>query len=209
MDIKCSKCQSSFAPAEELILKRGPLYIYYNCPGCHKVVTIKNKQAEPGEELPHQNNNSMETVVPGWLIVHDETVKPQTFDLKPGKNTVGRRSSLDADIPIETEDMTMSRQHCVIDVMENPRTGEYNFCINDFKSTNGTILNGSVQRKLHEQDMIYLSDGDTFQLGMTKIVFKKNSSLKKKAAVVQEVLGQPYKPTVVITKDQLKHIYKV
>ena len=43
---------------------------------------------------------------------------------------------------------------------------------------------------------------------MTKLVFRQNSDIKQKAAIVKEVLEQPYMPTVVITKEQLKHIYK-
>lgn len=203
MEITCGKCKKKFEGLPYLIIKQGPVFNYFKCPYCSKIVTLKKTQ---NNEALLSNNSAME--ITGWLIVHDETVEPQSFDLKIGKNSIGRKSSLDVDIAIATDDMTMSRQHCVIDVHLNERTEKYSFCINDFKSTNGTILNGHVERKLHEHDLIYLSDGDTFQLGMTKIVFKENSSIKQKAAVVKEVLKQPYMPTVVITKEQLKHIYK-
>ncbi len=203
MEITCGKCKKKFDGLAGIAIKQGPVFNYFKCPHCSKIVTVK--KTTNGEGL-QSNNTAME--ITGWLIVHDETVEPQSFDLKIGKNSIGRKSSLDVDIAIATDDMTMSRQHCVIEVSLNERIEKYSFCINDFKSTNGTILNGHVERKLHEHDLIYLSDGDTFQLGMTKIVFKQNSSIKQKAAVVKEVLKQPYMPTVVITKEQLKHIYK-
>ena len=210
MEVTCGKCKRKFDGNINLPVKTGPVCNYYKCLHCGKIISAKkteplSRQAE-GINLLQSNNSVME--ITGWLVVHDETVKPQSFDLKPGKNSIGRRSSMDVDIAIETDDMTMSRQHCVIEVNLNERTEEYSFCINDFKSTNGTVLNGQIERKLHEHDQIYLSDGDTFQLGMTKIVFRKNNDAKQKSAIVKEVLDQPYMPTVVITKDHLKHIYK-
>ena len=203
MEITCGKCKKKFEAGAEMAMKQGPVFIYFKCVYCGKIVTVKKAQ---NSEALQSKNSDME--ITGWLIVHDETAEPQSFDLKIGKNSIGRKSSLDVDIAIATDDMTMSRQHCVIEVNINERTEKYSFCINDFKSTNGTILNGQVERKLHEHDLIYLADGDIFQLGMTKIVFKENSNKNQKAAVVKEVLKQPYMPTVVITKEQLKHIYK-
>ena len=275
MEIICGKCKTKFEDSEDLLLKKGPLFSYFKCPRCGKIVTVKkiepaviNSEPTPLNNLENMDYNdnsgaagipffitsatrqqlydlgysrldvdhmspynareiiaaqkkkpavhrepempqvSERKEIPGWLIVHDETVKPQTFDLVVGKNLIGRKSSMQVNIPIETEDMTMSRQHCVIEVVLNERSGEYDFMINDFKSTNGTILNGRVQRKLFEQDVIYLSDGDTFQLGMTKIVFRKNNEVQKKAAIVKEVLGQPYMPTVMINKDQVERFFK-
>jgi pSer/pThr/pTyr-binding forkhead associated (FHA) protein len=155
-----------------------------------------------------KENTQQKNEVPGWLIVHDEAVRNQTFDLKEGKNIIGRKSSMPIDIAIETDDMTMSRRHCFIEVVLNEKRGEFDFLISDLKAINGTILNGRVQKKLSEQDVIYLNDSDTFQLGLTKIVFKKNNELQKKERVVDEVVNQPYAPTVVIDRDMIAHIYK-
>lgn len=208
MEITCGKCKKKFDKEAGELLKQGPAFEYYKCPHCGKIVTVKKLPAAgAANSQPDQTKHAV-MEIPGWLIVHDETVEPQSFDLKVGKNSIGRKSSMDVDIAIVTDDMTMSRQHCIVDVSVHERTGQHSFCINDFKSTNGTILNGHIERKLHEHDLIYLSDGDTFQLGMTKIVFKKNNNLNQKAAVVKEVLNQPYMPTVVITKEQLKHVFK-
>ena len=209
MQVTCGKCKTKFEGNLDMVLKQSPGFTYFKCPHCSKIVTVKKTQPvalAKGMQAAETENST--PGIPGWLIVHDETVKTQSFDLKIGKNNIGRSSSMDVDIAIETDDMTMSRQHCIIEVIVNDRNGEFSFCINDFKSTNGTILNGQVERKLHEDDQIYLSDGDTFQLGMTKLVFRQNSDIKQKAAIVKEVLEQPYMPTVVITKEQLKHIYK-
>lgn len=166
---------------------------------------IKSLKAKPNN-LQQQEQQKIE--VPGWLIVHDETVRTQTFDLKEGKNIVGRKSSMSVDIAIETDDLTMSRLHCFIEVVLNETRGEFDFLISDLKAVNGTIINARIQRKLGEQDVIYLNDGDTFQLGLTKIVFKKNSDLKKKEVVVKEVLNQPYQPTVVFNREKMEHIFK-
>lgn len=146
--------------------------------------------------------------VPGWLVVHDETTRPQMFELKMGTNTVGRKSAMPVDISIETADITMSRRHCAIEVMLDQRRGEYDFLISDLNAVNGTIVNGQVRRRLNERDIVYLNDGDVFQLGMTKVVLKKNTELKRKEKVVQEVLNQPYAPTVVLNIEKIEYIYK-
>ena len=208
MQVTCGKCKTKFEGSQDMVLKQSPGFTYFKCPHCNKIVTVKKTQAAAIKDVRIPEIKKAVIDIPGWLIVHDETVKPQSFDLKIGKNSIGRSSSMDVDIAIETDDMTMSRQHCIIEIIINDRSGEFSFCINDLKSTNGTILNGQVERKLHEDDQIYLSDGDTFQLGMTKVVFRQNSDIKQKADIVKEVLEQPFMPTVVITKDQLKHIYK-
>lgn len=146
---------------------------------------------------------------PGWLIVHDERVNLQSFDLNEGRNIVGRKaSSATVDIAIETDDMTMSRRHCLIEVVLNERRGEYDFLISDLNALNGIILNSRIQRRLGENDVIYLNDGDTFQLGLTKIVFKRNTEMRVKEAVVREVANQPYEPTVVISKDRVQQMFK-
>jgi pSer/pThr/pTyr-binding forkhead associated (FHA) protein len=170
----------------------------------HEIVRFQiTKPAKAGNEA-----KALKAQVPGWLIVHDETARVQSFDLKEGKNVIGRKSSMAVDIAIETEDLTMGRRHCMVEVKVNEKRGGFDFLISDLKSVNGTILNGRIQRKLTDQDVIYLNDGDTFQLGLTKVVFKRNSELKIKETVVKEVVNQPYQPTVIITQDKVEQIFK-
>jgi predicted RNA-binding Zn-ribbon protein involved in translation (DUF1610 family) len=269
MEITCGKCHHQFQESSEFLLKKGPLFVYYKCPQCGKVITIKldtstfkasstesktpgSKAANGSEEgIPvfisssvrqqlydlGYSNADVDTMTPnkaqtilrtqstkdapepgvripqprtvkevaGWLIVHDELTKPQTFDLPEGKYLIGRKSSMPVDISIETADKTMSREHCLLEVRLNRATGDYDALIKDFKSTNGTILNGSIrQRKLEKGDEFYLNDGDIFQLGLTKIVYRKNHGVEKKATVVKQVLEQDYIPTVALDPEMLK-----
>ncbi|MCU7549846.1 FHA domain-containing protein [Chitinophagaceae bacterium LB-8] len=169
----------------------------------------KSRGESKQESLSAEERGQLAHEIVGWLIVHDEQTKPQTLELKPGHNYIGRKSeSKPVPLGIETDDLAMSRWHCDIEVTYNDKLNDYDFIIHDMQSRNGTILNGRVQRKLHEKDLIYLNNNDTFQLGITKIAFRKNSGIQKKEKVVKEVLDSPYQPTLVVSKDKIEHLYK-
>ena len=140
-------------------------------------------------------------IIPGWLFVHDENTQMQSFDLKIGKNIIGRKSSVDVDVPIETNDMYMSRRHCIIEVIQN-RDGSFAFQLTDYKAVNGTFINGLTQKRLRTEDVIVLNDGDTIQLGMTKIVLRKYDHLNTRDEIQSEVKDKPYAPTVLVSRSK-------
>ena len=97
----------------------------------------------------------------------------------------------------------MSRPHCTIDVRLN-RRGILDFILQDGvirpdgsrkNSLNGTYLNGKESR-LHEQDRIYLNDGDTIQIGITKLVLKTGYSSDSRQQANQNVENMDYERTV-------------
>ncbi|WP_165840831.1 FHA domain-containing protein [Larkinella punicea] len=140
----------------------------------------------------------------GWLIVHDEKTAAQTFNLKKGRNTVGRVSQKSpSDLMIQTEDRYMSRPHCTLDVKIN-KMGQVDYVLQDGaaqpdgtrkNSQNGTFLNGQ-EPALHPSEQIYLKDGDTIQIGETKMVlktFRMSESLQK---AHRQVEGSDYTRTI-------------
>ncbi|KAA0989253.1 FHA domain-containing protein [Dyadobacter aurulentus] len=142
----------------------------------------------------------------GWLVVHDENADQQTHPLRIGKQVIGRKSvSRPCDIMIETDDPYMGRNHCVLEVKPS-RTGSYEFFLSDVKmtngipeqmSTNGTFIN-SQAAPLRPKDMVYLKDGDTIQMGKTKVVIKTlitAASAQDASRIVQDM---DYAPTVII-----------
>ena len=136
---------------------------------------------------------------PGWIFVHDENAPKQCFDLKSGKNIIGRRSSVSVDIPIYTNDEYMSRRHCMIEINPN-QDGGYEFLLSDFKALNGTFINGVAKKRLGTGDIFLLNDGDTIQLGMTKVVIRINNKQTNKEQVQAEINNSGYAPTMIVSR---------
>lgn len=196
MIIKCSNCQTGLR-LDESKLKPGSYNI--KCPKCstlnQAIISVKVQE----EDVPilgiSTEANPKEV---GWLIVHDENTESQTFPLKLGKNIVGRWSeSKPCDVMIETEDRRMSRNHSVIEVLKRP-TGQYDYLIYDFGSANGTFINANAAKRLTEHDQVFLRDGDTIQMGRTKMVLKTIKVVANAINASQEVQKQGHKKTVVI-----------
>lgn len=89
----------------------------------------------------------------------------RVFELKPGRNIVGRRANTGtADIQIEG-DMYMSRKHVQIDVMDD--NCEYRLV--EISSKNIIQLNHTPIKR---NDIILLQPGDILTLGKTDVVFE-------------------------------------
>ena len=189
MIILCKNCQAKIKVADSAFDRGIPTVI---CPKC-------NKQFKPDVTAGARAEGSVSTedtrLMPdntevGWLVVHDEKTKQQTLPLKPGKQSIGRISSIagkKADLMIETSDDYMSRQHFTICV-ENKSSGERRYCLSDNSSKNRTLLN---KKQVKKEDEYILRDGDVIQAGVTNIVFKTDRHVKNKKEATLAVTGQP------------------
>lgn len=111
---------------------------------------------------------------------------------------VGRLSeSKPCDVMIDTEDLRMSRNHSIVEVAIKPN-GQYEYLIYDCGSTNGTYINGDTNKKLTEYDLLYLRDGDTIQMGRTKMVLKTQKVVPNAAQAAQVVGKQGFNKTVIV-----------
>lgn len=117
----------------------------------------------------------MENKPAGWLILHTEGKDTASYELHIGKNRIGRVATANMpDIPV-ADDMYVSRNHAVLVVRVNDRN-QYEYLIADNaevqgkSSLNGTYINGDSTR-LGDQN-VFLRDGDTIQVGVTKFVLK-------------------------------------
>jgi FHA domain len=146
----------------------------------------------------------------GWLIVKDEVTATQTFVLKKGINTIGRLSKArPADVMVDTDDEYVSRPHCTIEVKIG-RLGTVEYVLQDGiaqadgtwkNSLNGTYLNGQEPR-LSEFDRVYLNDGDTIQVGVTKLVLKSCQLSASLQQAHRQVEDMDYERTVIGFKNQ-------
>lgn len=153
-----------------------------------------------------KNNNPQkkgQTIV-GWLVIHDENKAPASYDLFIGDNFFGTEAEgYEVDIPI-INDVYVSRSHANIRVSRDFFNRFHYQLLDDGSrrpqgpSLNGTYINGNENRLPADQS-IYLKDGDTIQVGETKLVFKTTeySHTIKEAATA--VLNSDYTHTVLLS----------
>ena len=119
----------------------------------------------------------------GWLVIHDEYTETYTFDLRKGINRIGRHSDStprDVNIAIHTKDKYMSRHHCNIEVQWLERENRHKYVLTDRNSSNGTFVNAG--KRISKRADISLRDGDTIQVGRTKLVLKLPTSVDNSQA---------------------------
>ncbi len=136
--------------------------------------------------------------IAGWLILHTENTESLTYELREGKNFIGRQATnYKPDIAIA--DTYVSRRHAVIVVRVSANyVYEYfiadNADIQGAPSMNGTYVNGETQRIT--ENAVKLKDGDTIQVGMTKLVLKTADVAIDVENAVKLVNKMEYKETV-------------
>lgn len=174
MIVACKNCKAKL-PVPDVVFKHSIPKI--TCPKCK--ISFK-PELEKGKETKKTELVGKSKYLPiAWLIVHDEQAAVQTFEIKSGKYTVGRKSnSRPCDIMIETGDMTMSRNHFTIEAVE--KDGFLTCWLSDQNSSNNTYINSNFLKdkktELKNADEYFLGDGDVIQAGQTKIVFKRKSN---------------------------------
>ncbi len=204
MDISCKKCGTRLQVPDP----STPIYKCTSCGYPNPVIRSLSGQVpaasvSPSAPLPRATPQPAEL---GWLVVHDENAAKQTLPLRIGRQVVGRKSvSKPCDVMIETSDPYMGRNHCIIEVKPN-RSGGYEFFLTDVKttngrpeqmSTNGTFVN-ALPTQLKPKDVVYLHDGDTIQMGQTKVVLKTLNSSPTGQDASRIVESSDYMPTVIL-----------
>lgn len=159
----------------------------------------ENQKENPTQIKVEHNkkNDSSPDGVLAWIIVHTEQKKTESYSLYEGVNSIGRNEVTGFKNIIITNDSYLSRYHCSIII--NKSHWELSAAISDDgrfnngkPSLNGTYLNAKEERI----KKAILNEGDTIQIGMTKLVFKWNSSNIKE--IENEVKDSVFMGTIVI-----------
>ena len=159
----------------------------------HSYIEKNNSGAPSSRQKVQDNTPNPETHAIAWLISHTENKPTETYYLKRGKNIIGRKSSSTMQGVIAIDDGYISRRHAVIECGNT-------FWIYDIgelegkQSTNGVFLNANPVRLTRKMS---LKEGDTIQVGLTKLVFRVNhhGNLKE---ITDEIEQSVYLKTVVI-----------
>lgn len=173
-----------------------------------------NKELKPDEKIQQkaksavivkQNHNPEKQgkIVAGWLVIHTENRLPITYEIFEGDNVIGRPDGPEkVDIRIE-DDKYVSRVHAIIRIKKD-FLSRFHYELSDdgtFRrgtpSTNGTYINGNDER-LPKKQVVYLNDGDTVQVGTTKLVFKSIDAAEDYHSAFKSVSGTDFTHTVAI-----------
>ncbi|MGB0839969.1 MAG: FHA domain-containing protein [Chitinophagales bacterium] len=165
----------------------------------------KVESLETGPIIIKQNLNPEKDgkIVAGWLVVHTEGKKTTTYELYEGKNIIGRPDGPHhVDIRIE-EDEYVSRVHAVIRI-EKDFLHRFTYRLlddgslrNGHPSTNGVYVNG-ISERLPKKANVLLRDGDTIQIGITKLVFKNTDKADSYRTAANSVAESNFVNTVAI-----------
>ncbi len=197
MKVICGKCKARLNIPEN----NRPGELKFKCPVCKTVNKLKVKEKKSIDSSSDATQikipDSFDDIM-GWLVVHDENTKTQTYNLKKGKNVIGRKSeSKPCDIMIVTDDAYMSRNHFAIEIELGVKGLEY--LIYDVTSTNGTFINADKANRLNQVDKVLLNDGDTMQAGQTKIVLRTKKMAGTAKNATNTVINTEHLKTVIIS----------
>lgn len=144
------------------------------CPNCKQKNKFKAfKRIIPAETPAGGDETQIEfhrDTTPGYLL--DKTTG-RRYALNVGRQLVGRKPQKTppkADIPIETKDPGMSREHLYLDVMKG-RDGHYHIYASNAKNLNPTYINDAI---LKDGDKVGIKHGDILRLCDTPLQYVGN-----------------------------------
>jgi hypothetical protein len=141
-----------------------------------------------------------EKEVLAWLVVHTEDKQTQTFDVFEGVNYIGRKKREEgAGSVILEDDPFVSRTHAFIKVKRLSNDTQFVLYDGDGSkpSVNGVFLNGN-EKRINQH--CSLTENDTIQIGMTKLVLKIKKQDRSKTGEVEEVLRTDFIRTIDVKK---------
>jgi hypothetical protein len=159
----------------------------------------KNFDKKHGNALPKPMFGAVkieEKPVVGWLIVHTEHRKTETFDLYEGINYIGRKKKdAKANSIVIEDDPFVSRTHAFIKCKTT--NGGFQYLLYDGdgskSSANGVFLNGN-DSKIKESCL--LEENDTVQIGTTKLVFKVKKDYRSITGEIEEIVRTGFIRTI-------------
>lgn len=171
--IRCPKCEN-YLTFDETKYTEGQSLVFV-CDHCKKQFSIrlgKTKMKAPQkEEKPDEQEFQQQC---GSLTVIENVFSfKQVLPLHEGDNLIGRRQpGSPIDVPIETSDPSMDRNHCVVNVRRN-KQGQLVYTLRDNDSMTGTFL---MNEEIGPKDRIHIHEGDIFTIGATTLILREGGA---------------------------------
>ncbi|WP_321517242.1 FHA domain-containing protein [uncultured Bacteroides sp.] len=167
--ILCPKCEN-YLTFDETKYTEGQSLVFV-CEHCGKQFSIrigktKLKSQNKNEVFDEQENKEKF----GSIVVLENVFGyKQILPLNLGDNVIGRRCvGTVINTPIESGDMSMDRQHCVINIRKN-KAGKLIYTLRDFPSVTGTF---HMNECLGDKDRVTLVDGAIVAIGATTFILR-------------------------------------
>ena len=167
--VRCPKCDH-YNTFDETLYNEGQSLVF-ECENCRKQFRIRigtskldatRKDADRRQEINDIGFGSI-------TVVENVFGFRQNFALHEGDNVIGRYNPGDnITIPIDTNDRSMDRRHCVITVKKE-QSGDIIYTLKDFPSLTGTFL---FNRILGDRERVVIEDGAIITLGATTIILQ-------------------------------------
>lgn len=167
--IRCPKCES-YLTFDETKYTEGQSLVFV-CEQCKKQFSIrlgktKMKATQKEEKLDEEE---FKEAFGNITVIENVFGFKQVLPLQEGDNVIGRRCvGTIVNVPIETSDMSMDRNHCLINVKRNKR-GKLIYTLRDAPSLTGTFLNNEI---LGDKDCVRIEDGAIVTIGATTFILR-------------------------------------
>jgi uncharacterized protein YbaR (Trm112 family) len=171
--VRCPKCDH-FIQFDETKYADGQSLVFV-CDNCQKqfgirigVSKLRALQREENKgQAPLPSPEDQQENVGSIVAVENVFGFRQEHPLQLGDNIIGRRNKGDeVHIPIETNDPSMDRRHCILNVKRG-KAGNLIYTLRDNDSITGTFLMNEV---LGAKDRICIEDGAIITLGATSLI---------------------------------------
>lgn len=172
--VRCPKCDN-YIQFDETKYEEGQSLVFV-CDQCKKQFGIrigksKLNAANRREEVVDETDGLQD--FGNIVVVENVFAFKQVLPLKEGDNVIGRRSKgTEVDIPIESNDPSLDRRHCIIHVKRN-KQGEVVYTLRDNDSVTGTFL---MNELLGPKDRVRIEGGAIITLGATTLILRSAES---------------------------------
>ena len=168
--VRCPKCDN-YIQFDETKYTEGQSLVFV-CDNCKKQFGIRIGKAKLSAATRKEEVVDETEGTEAWgNVVAIENVfgYKQVLPLHEGDNVIGRRSKgTEVDIPVETNDPSMDRRHCILNVKRN-KQGEVVYTLRDNNSITGTFL---MNELLGPKDRVRIEEGAIFTLGATTLILR-------------------------------------
>lgn len=168
--VRCPKCDN-YIQFDETKYSEGQSLVFV-CDQCKKQFAIRIGKTKLNAGTRREEVIDEREGLKDWgNVVAIENVfgYKQVIPLHEGDNLIGRRSKgTEVDIPIETNDPSMDRRHCILNVKRD-KQGQIVYTLRDNNSITGTFVMNDL---LDPKDRVRLEDGAIFTLGATSLILR-------------------------------------
>ncbi len=171
--VRCPKCDH-FIQFDETKYANGQSLVFV-CDNCQKqfgirigVSKLRALQKEENKGIASALSEEQQAENAGHVVAVENVFGfRQEHPLHLGDNIIGRRNKGDEiDIPVETNDPSMDRRHCILNVKRG-KSGNLIYTLRDNDSITGTFLMNEI---LGPKDRIRIEDGAIITLGATTLI---------------------------------------